>query len=430
MHGQSTAAHGDRSPKHAGPTGIRKRHSRACRSHSGGPCDCSPSLEAFAFDRRTGKKIRRSFSGPGALAAAKLWRADATGAVQRGTLRPSTQQTLREAAEEWLDGAKSGAIRTRSGDTWKPSTLHGYEQTLRRRVLPVLGGARLSDISAVDLQRLVERMLGEGLDPSTVRNALMPVRAIYRRACRPGGPVAVNPTRGLELPAVRGRRDRIVDPATAASLLAALPDGDRALWATALFAGLRRGELLALRWEDVDLASGLIRVRRSYDPRSGETGEPKSRAGLREVPIPGVLRDHLVAHKARCKWEAGLVFGRTAGRPANHSSIIARAESAWRVAAVQEARRVGAEDEEAELVAREFVSPLTLHEARHTFASLMIAAGVNAKSLSAWLGHSSIAITLDRYGHLMPGAAAEGTTLLDGYLARADTAARLEQLAD
>lgn len=86
-------------------------------------------------------------------------------------------------------------------------------------------------------------------------------------------------------------------------------------------------------------------------------------------------------------------------------------------------------DVESKKFAAEFVAPLSLHEARHTFASLMIAAGVNAKSLSTYLGHSSIAITMDRYGHLMPNAGAEAVGLLDGFLERADTDARLTQIA-
>jgi integrase len=71
------------------------------------------------------------------------------------------------------------------------------------------------------------------------------------------------------------------------------------------------------------------------------------------------------------------------------------------------------------------LQPITLHECRHTFASLMIAAGVNAKALSSYLGHASITITLDRYGHLMPGSENEAAGLLDAYLERANTQARL-----
>jgi integrase len=174
---------------------------------------------------------------------------------------------------------------------------------------------------------------------------------------------------------VAGRRDRIADPSEAALLLAALPEKDRALWATALYAGLRRGELMALRWEDVDLAAGLIRVERSWDVREGII-EPKSRAGRRRVPIAAVLRDYLDEHKLATERSEGLVFGCSETRPFEPVSLAARAATAW----------MNAKRKEQELDPRK---PITLHEARHTFASLMIAAGVNAKALSTYIGHWS-----------------------------------------
>jgi integrase len=164
------------------------------------------------------------------------------------------------------------------------------------------------------------------------------------------------------------------------------------------------GELLALDWRDVDLAAGLIRVERSYDARARVTVTPKSRAGRRTVPIAAILRDELVEHRMREARDTGLVFGRNADRPFNTSTIWARARRAW---------------------AEANLAPIGLHECRHTFASLMIAAGVNAKALAAFMGHSSVTITLDRYGHLMPGSEDEAAGLLDAYLERANTQARL-----
>src|SRR5436309_12183064 len=102
--------------------------------------------------------------------------------------------------------------------------------SLRTRVLPELGAARLCAITRVDVQDLADRLQAEGLDPSTIRNTLMPVRAIFRRAVS-RGEVAVNPTGGLELPAVRGRRDRVAPPDEARKLIAAVPEHDRAIWA-------------------------------------------------------------------------------------------------------------------------------------------------------------------------------------------------------
>ena len=226
--------------------------------------------------------------------------------------------TVRQAAEAWLEGAKAGSIRNRSGDVYKPSVLGGYEASLRRRVLPELGGARLSQLTRLDVQDFAERLLAEGLDPSTVRNTLMPLRVIYRRAVA-RGEVAVNPTAGVELPAVRGRRDRIAAPDEAARLIASVPRRDRALWAAAFYAGLRRGELQALRWDDVDLASGVIRVDRAWDDKSRQVVEPKSAAGRRTVPLAGVLRDHLLAHKLDSNQTDGLVFG--GGAPFGASTV-------------------------------------------------------------------------------------------------------------
>jgi len=378
------------------PAGIRTRHQSRCRSLSaGGRCNCKPSYEASVFSRRDEKKIRKTFSD---LSEAKSWRSDAAGAVRRRTLRPSSKRTVAEAGQAWLQGARTGAIRNRSGDRYKPSAIRNYEASLRLRVEPDLGACRLSDIGRTDLQDLADRLLADGSDPSTIKTTFMPLRAIYRRAIA-RGEVALNPTTGLELPAVRGRRERIASPEEAARLIAALPC-DRALWATAMYGGLRRGELMALQWADVDLGAGVIRVERSWDVKEGYVA-PKSREGRRRVPVPAVLREYLVEHRLASGAHQGLVFGATAGRPFNGSTVRVRANQAWKAAKL---------------------SPITLHEARHTFASLMIAAGVNAKALSTYMGHATIAITLDRYGHLMPGNEAEAAGMLDVYLARANAA--------
>ncbi len=272
---------------------------------------------------RDQRRIKKSFP---TLAAAKAWRAEAQTAIRRGTMRAPSQVTLREAAQAWLVGVGAGSIRNRSGDRYKPSVLRSYEIALRLRLLPELGGRRLSDIRR-DVQDFADRLLAGGEDASTIRNTLMPLRAIFRRAVARGD-VAVNPTTGLELPAVRGRRDRIVAPEQAAKLLDGLPEGDRALWATALYGGLRRGELQALRWDDVDLAKGVIRVERAWDVREGQI-EPKSRAGRRSVPIAVVLRDYLVEHKQRAEGD-GHVFARANGKPFDAVTVGERSKNAWR----------------------------------------------------------------------------------------------------
>lgn len=374
-----------RSPK---PTpGIETRHVRTCPARDDGRCNCAPSYRAIV---RTpgGGKIQKTFPTP---AAAKLWRQDAL-VRARTAPRDAPTLTVRQATENWLALARAGTIRTRSGQVYKPSALRGYDQALRDYIVPALGGTRLTDLRRRDVQHLVDDLVGRGMSASTVRNALMPLRALCRRALVRGD-LLHNPTHGLELPAQRGRRDRVASPTEAAALIAQLPYDDRALWATAMYAGLRLGELQALCWEDVDLKRGVIRVRRSWDRQSGSV-EPKSKAGVRVVPVVARLRPFLADLRDRSTGGA-LVFGRGDGRPVSASGFVVRADRIWARAGMQR---------------------ITPHECRHTFASIAIAAGVNIKAVQTFMGHASITMTLDLYGHLLPGSEEEAAILLNDFL--------------
>jgi integrase len=223
------------------------------------------------------------------------------------------------------------------------------------------------------------------------------MRSIYRRLLA-RQEILINPTLGLAMPAIRQRRERVARPEEAQRLLEALPPEDRAPWVVAFYAGLRRGEIKALRWGDVDFEAGLIHVERGWDPREGPI-EPKSSAGKRRVPMTALLRSHLAAHRLRRGGgdETELVFGRSDGRALRADTLIERGRKIWREAGL---------------------NPVGLHECRHTYAAFMIAAGVNAKALSSYMGHSTISMTLDRYGHLMPGNEDEAAAMLEEYLER------------
>jgi integrase len=379
------------------PPGITVRHKRQCPARTGARCSCSPAYQAQVYDRRVGKRVTRTFA---TLAAARNWRQDAAGSIRRGELSVGAGVSIAAASALWLEYAGSGAIRNRSGDVYKPSEIRSYYQLLRARVLPRFGGLDVAALTRADLQRFVTDMLRDGLGPSTVRNTLMPVRALYRDIDQLAGFASTNPTIGLRLPAVRGRRDRVASPAEASQLLAALEQRDQALWATALYAGLRRGELRGLIWSDVDLDRRLIHVSRAWDQNAGFV-TPKSQAGTRTLPIADQLLVRLAAHHRQSeRAESALVFGRTVVLPFDPSTVVERAQKAWQ---------------------RHGLQTIGLHECRHTYASLMIAAGVNAKALSVFMGHASITITLDRYGHLFPGSEDEAAALLNRYLAREQT---------
>jgi integrase len=380
------------SPKRAIPalTGIETRHRQGCRSRSGAACNCRPTYRAEVHDPQTGRP-RKSPTFK-TVAGARGWRASAQVALQAGTFSSGPQLTLRDVALDWLAKAEAGETNNISGRPYKPSVLRSYETSLRLHVLPILGAKKLGSVRRRDVQDLIER-IALGRSPSTVRNAIMPLRAIYRRAYS-RDLVSSNPTVGLTMPASEGVRDRIAGRDEAVELIELLPAPDRAVWATAIYAGLRLGELQALSWENVDFGAGVLRVEWSWDKKAGLVA-PKSSAGRRTVPISGVLSDHLASHQALSDDCAGLVFGRSATRPFSDSAVRSRAKRIWTAAGR---------------------TPLGLHEGRHTYASLMIAAGINAKELATYMGHRSITTTMDRYGHLFPGSERAAADLLDAYL--------------
>jgi integrase len=370
--------------------GIEERHSRSCRMSKGGRCDCEPTFRAWVWDGE--KRVRYSTSS---LTEAQQWRHDARIALRRGR-RPQGRNvtTLQDAAAEWTRLAGQGVVRTSKGELYKPATLRTFDQHLRQRVLDRFGDEPLADLTRPDWQGLVDDLLADGSAAATVGATVAAVSAVYRFEVSRGR-LKSNPLRELDLPTADNGRERVVSPAQASALLSALPEAERALWATATYAGLRRGELRALRVSDVDLAAGVIRVHFGWDEKQGR--QPTKGRGRRNVPIPSLLakllREHLMRSGRR---EDELLFGSTAFSPFSPQAVQRRADTAWNG-----------------------LERVTLHECRHTYASYMIASGCNIKAVSTYMGHASIAITLDTYAHLLPGSEEEAAGLLDDYLSKA-----------
>jgi len=347
-----------------------------------------------AHDKSAGKYLRGRWTG--SLAEARAWRVDAQAGLQAGTLSAATGPTVAEAAEEFIAGMKCGTFRQKGGHTYKPSAIRGYERDLNNHAMPELGSKRISRLQRPELQRWVDGLTIPERSPSTVRNAVAALRALIGFAQLRGW-VHLNPCNGLRVPSGEKARDRIASPAEAAALIAAMRPTDRATLGCAVYAGLRLGELLALDVPAIDLEGGWIHVHRSWDREGKQFVSTKSRKP-RSVPIidklAALLADHFVLldHPSD-----GLLFPSASKLdwPTDAGILRRRTHARWNKAGLK---------------------PLGFHEGRHTYASIGIAAGLNPKTLSTYLGHATITITLDRYGHLMPGSEVEARKMLNSYL--------------
>lgn len=254
-----------------------------------------------------------------------------------------------------------------------PSTLQDYEIILRRHLAPFFGERPLERVTSADVAAYADRKLGAGLAHNTVRNHLNLLYGVFVHAVKRGWAPA-NPVAGVDRPRPE-RVDpdiRFLDEPELEALLRAVPDdgfgpSDRTVYLTAAMSGLRQGELLALRWRDVDWSVGVIRVRRKH--YRGEFGQPKSKRSSRAVPMADRLAAELEHHFQRSSYrrDDDLVFGHPQlGTVRDASKLRRRFLAAARAAGLRPAR---------------------FHDLRHTFGTRMAAAGAPLRAIQEWMGH-------------------------------------------
>jgi integrase len=275
----------------------------------------------------------------------------------------------------------------------RPGTKRTYRATLDRILIPRFGDAKIGALTVDDVARLSRDLERQGLRPTTIHAYLMPLRGVMGYAVRRGF-TSVNPcdqlTRDDRPQVVEQRPDHVWSDeeiealVDAAEQLARKPESryDYApLIRTALYTGLRLGELLGLRWEDVDLQDAVLHVRRQWT-RAAEYGPTKSRAGVRRIPLSADMKAYLAALKLRSDYSGDQdpVFVSRSGKPLGHRNVTRRG---FEVAA--------------ELAGIEGV---TFHSMRHAFASRMISRGIEPVALASLMGHEDARITLSRYAHV------------------------------
>jgi integrase len=322
-----------------------------------------------------GKQRSRSAA---TMAEARSLKAELSADLRRGEYRETSRLTFAEYAADWM--------RTYSGRTsrgLKATTLADYVSLLEHHVLPVLGHRRLSQVEPRHIKMLAVDLAGGGRSASTVRNIIAPVRALFATAVEEGV-IRANPCAGLRLPggARPEHHARALTEDELARLVAEIPERSRLLVGFLGQTGLRVGELIALRWEDIDLGTRRVRVRRRL--YRGTIDTPKSRYGIRDVPISQKLAQALRAHRSASRFNSDEdpVFPNSTGGLHTSSNLLRRVVK-------PAAGRAG-------------VPWASIHTLRHTCASMLFRSGWNAKQVQMVLGHHSPAFTLSTYVHLIP----------------------------
>jgi|APSaa5957512622_1039677.scaffolds.fasta_scaffold17258_2 integrase len=357
------------------------------------------------WDEEKGQQVRKQkwekVESPNTLKHAEKILAERLSQLHKGEFIEPTKITFRDFSDTWLKKYASGQIR--------PSTRALYLSLLRNHLLPIFGDKQLAKIGIEDMQELKSRKLEAQLAPQTVKHILGLLRQMLGHAVD-WGYIRTNPGSKVKDPRIPKREMDCLNPAEVREFLKHVPQKWYALFLVAIATGLRVGELLAMKWANVDWNQGKYFVRETLT-RKMETQErgfasPKTEGSAQPVDLTPTCLDALTAlrkYQAEERLKIGddyqdldLVFATTQGTPLNDRNVIQRVfEPALKNAGLRRIR---------------------FHDLRHTCASLLIAQGENPKYVQKQLRHASIQITFDRYGHLFPDANREAVRRLDDTL--------------
>ncbi len=318
-----------------------------------------------------------------------------------GRLVIGRDQSLHEYLDRWLAEAVRHSVR--------PKTYMNYDLCVRR-LHPFIGRLRLGSLTPEHIQHALGKLLDRGLSARTVRQVHMVLRCSLKQAVL-WRLLPTNPSDAVKAPRPERKEMRTLTEAEVHRFLAATA-GTRHhnLWIFLVTTGVRLGEALALRWSDVDLTAGTAVIRRSLQRQARGDGlvfvEPKSSRGRRTIPVPAETLEILRKHRAEVRrerdhagddWqENDLVFPSPVGRPRDGAYLTYSFHRGLQRAGLPRMR---------------------IHDLRHTAATHLLTKHVHPKIVQDLLGHSTIAITLDTYSHVMPGLAKEASAHFATFLA-------------
>lgn len=367
---------------------------------------------------KDGQRIRKVFSAK-TLRAARQLRSDYIAELERGMPQDAEAMTVYEWCERWMEVYRSDLSE---------SNRASYNAQISR-IKDDLGGMRLRDVNNIDVQRSLNGM--RGMSTSAISKYKMVICQLFRTA-QQNKYIRDNPTLDLRIPEGTYRGHRALERWESALITTCYSQHRAGIWAMLmLYAGLRRGEMIALQWDAVDLAARTIRVERAATLISNRTtvrSGAKTQAGLRVLPICNVLYDALVAerHKADadtspyvCRSARGVMLSPSAYSRGweSFNATMTRLANGLELNIDGNMRGVRTDRDTPSDDMRKF--DIDAHDLRYTFATALYDAGVDVKSAQYYMGHDDIRMTIDLYTQLSRerenSARAKVTNFLDGW---------------
>ena len=351
--------------------------------------------------------VRRS-KGEGAIYRRKtgpkkgLWVAEYKVGTKRKYLYGKTKKAVTDKLKERLS---SGGMNLASEadtmlvgaylDRWLPTvrgtvkerTWRRHEEVVRLHLKPSLGKIRLKRLDALQIQSLYRAKLDSGLSPRTVQIIHTTLHKSLKQAVK-WQLISLNIAEAVDPPRSTKKEIRPLNPEQVKLLLEVAKGTNLyALYLLAITTGMRQGELLGLKWEDVDLRTGTLQVRRTIF--NGRVSAPKTSKGRRSIRLTEAAIQALQRHQRQGEW----VFSSREGTPISCHNLTNRS---WKPLL----RKAGLPD-------------TRFHDLRHTCATLLLTKGVHPKVVQEVLGHSNISITLDTYSHILPNMQKEAARVME-----------------
>jgi integrase len=333
----------------------------------------------------------------------EAWLVEICHDVARGTHTPgSISPTVREAGALWIKRCKEKKLEA--------MTIKGYEEHCELHIYSFIGAKKLSDLTVPAVNAFADQLRGAGRSAEMIKRVVRSLGAIFKEARR-RGLSNVAPTIGLELDLPDRDDPRPVIPTKAelqviiAGAAARKSSFWRALLLVAVFCGLRASELRGLRWADVDFDGRIINVTQRADA-SHKIGKLKSKMAYRALRLSPQVLNALREWKLACpRGGLDLVFPNGLGKVESYANLIDRGFSPIQIAAGVVAQKAAPDDEGRPVTVT--IAKYGLHALRHACASLWIEQGHNPKQIQTLMGHSSIKVTFDTYGHLFVDSEAD-----------------------